>query len=130
MRSVAANLNCTYAVKQDGTVWSWGSNKFGLLGTGNTNSNAVSLVPVQVAGLANIQLVATEEYHAVAMQSDGTAWTWGLCDQGQIGNGTRIDSAVPVHVPGFSGALTVDAGGSACMVLKTDGTVWCGERIS
>ena len=45
----------TYAVKSDGTVWSWGMNGWGQLGDGsNVYAVTYSSTPVQVKGLTNV----------------------------------------------------------------------------
>ena len=46
--TLAAGLTHSVALKDDGTVWSWGGNSYGELGNGN---NTESNVPVQAVGL-------------------------------------------------------------------------------
>ena len=122
VRSVATNGTSTYAVKLDGTVWSWGSNRYGLLGAGTADES--SLVPVRVVGLDNIQSVSTEDFHAVALRSDGTVWSWGNGSVGQLGNNARNDSSTPVQAIGLGSVSTVLAGSGTSVALKGDGTVW------
>src|SRR6476660_6259175 len=69
------------ALRSDGTVWAWGSNRDAQLGNGTTpNSNAHG-TPVQVgasvAGFTNIIAISTGVVHSVALKSDGTVWVWG-----------------------------------------------------
>ena len=52
--SVAAGGSHSLAVREDGTVWAWGSNFNGRLGDGTTTSRSS---PVQVVGLSNVQMV-------------------------------------------------------------------------
>jgi len=44
------------------------------------------------------------------VRSDGSVWAWGYNFYGQLGNGTNIDSNVPVRVSGVNGAVAVDGG--------------------
>ena len=131
--AVAAGYSHTVALKSDGTVWAWGWNSRGQLGDGTgTNSNT----PVQVKGaggagfLDDVSAIAAGSEHTVALKSDGTVWTWGLNNRGQLGNGTDINSATPVQVRGSGGAgfLTgvsaIAAGFGHTVALKSDGTVW------
>jgi RHS repeat-associated protein len=67
---------------------------------------------------------ATGAAFTVAIQPDGTVWSAGRNDHGQLGNGTTTDSTswVPVSVP--TGSLSaVAAGWDHAVALKTDGTV-------
>jgi alpha-tubulin suppressor-like RCC1 family protein len=65
------------ALKNDGTVMSWGYNGEGQLGNG-TNSD--SYVPVQVTGLSGISNIAcgsSGKGFSLALQSAGTVMSWG-----------------------------------------------------
>ena len=99
--SVGAGYLHSLALMNDGTVWSWGVNDSGQLGDGTVNAN--SLIPVQVVGLSNVVAIAAGGSHSLAIIGDGTVWTWGLNDQGQLGNNTSQSTNVPVRalVPAF-----------------------------
>ena len=64
----------TVALKKDGTLWAWGNNWAGTLGTGSTNNSAV---PVQVGSATNWIKVWAGTLESVAIQSDGSLWYWG-----------------------------------------------------
>ncbi len=105
----------------NGTVWSWGRNEYGQLGTGNTtNTNA----PVQVTGLTGVKAIAVGGQHAIALKTDGTVWGWGRNDFGQLGNGTTTNSSVPAQVSGLTSVASVYSGEQHNFALKTDGTLW------
>lgn len=126
LERIIAISGCGYghsiALKNDGTVWTWGRNSEGQLGNGsNTNSN----IPVQVTSLTNITEIVIGGYHSLALKNDSTVWAWGVNDFGQLGNGSNTDSNIPVQVLGLSGIIAVAAGGYAhSLALKNDGTVW------
>ncbi|MBI2094179.1 MAG: chitobiase/beta-hexosaminidase C-terminal domain-containing protein [Candidatus Omnitrophica bacterium] len=121
VKQVAGGGAHSLAVKQDGTVWAWGSNRYGQLGDNSTTDRRE---PVPVAGLNNVSLVAAGTTHSLAIKTDGTVWTWGHNRSGQLGNGTMTDSAIPVLIVGFSGVKALAAGDDFSVALKTDGTVW------
>jgi len=126
--AVTAGGNDTVALKSDGTVWSWGSNSVGQLGNGTTlGSNVPVQVVTSVGGpaLTNVAAVAAGSNHTVALKSDGTLWAWGNGLSGQLGNGTDINSNVPVQE--FTKAtdwVAVTAGNGHTVALKSDGSLW------
>ena len=102
--AVAAGAYHTLALRADGTVWTCGLNNRGQLGDG-TQANSFKIVqvvdPMDAAGtgfLQNVVAVAAGDNHSVALKSDGTVWAWGGNNWGQLGDGSTIDSAFPVHV--------------------------------
>ncbi|HOS97375.1 MAG TPA: PKD domain-containing protein [Deltaproteobacteria bacterium] len=81
-------------IARDGSLWTWGNNSFGQLGTGTHDD---STLPVQVGSDRNWSGVAAGYHHTLGLRSDGTIWAWGRNDSGQLGNGTLEDSSVPVR---------------------------------
>lgn len=118
---IAAGHYHSLAVKSDGTVWSWGSNENGQLGTGN---NDESFIPLQVPGLNNIVAVAAGARHSLALDENGAVWAWGLNSSGQLGDGTTEDSLSPIQVGGISDAIAISTGWAHSIALLYDGTVW------
>lgn len=76
---------------------------------------AVALVAPQVSGGG---------YHSIALKSDGTVWTWGSNQYGQLGNGTTEDSIVPTKVNELEDVLAIVGGSFHNLALRSDGTVW------
>ena len=76
------------ALRNDGTVWTWGSNTYGQLGNG---SSVNSMLPVQVKSadgnsfLADIVQISAGYVHSMALKKDGTVLAWGRNDGGQLG---------------------------------------------
>lgn len=121
VKSVAAGWSHALALKQDGTVWSWGRNSNGQLGDGTTTQRNA---PVQVAGLTDVTAISTHYWHSLALKRDGTVWAWGENAEGELGNGTLTSSLVPVQVVGLSDVSDIAASGYHSVALKKDGTVW------
>ncbi|MED1861450.1 S-layer homology domain-containing protein [Brevibacillus reuszeri] len=120
----------TVALKSDGTVWAWGDNGYGQLGIGTFDNG--SSVPMQVSNLSDVVAIAAaggrsflKTGHTVALKSDGTVWTWGHNENGQLGIGTfDKGSTVPVQVQNLSDVVAISAGALHTIALKSDGTVW------
>ncbi|MFZ5776027.1 MAG: RCC1 domain-containing protein [Thermodesulfobacteriota bacterium] len=118
-----AGFSHSVALKNDGTVWTWGGNGYGgLLGVGSSDWSVT--VPTQVLGLSNVVDIAAGELHTLALKSDGTVWAWGYNINGQLGDGTTIDRNTPVQVVGLSGIVALTSGAQHGLALKNDGTVW------
>ena len=111
------------AVRNDGTVWSWGYNGNGQLGNGTSGGTPVS-TPVQVLNMTSAVAVTASGYNSVALASDGTVFSWGDNVNGGLGNGTGVVAQIPLELPNFTGATSVAAGNGFSLVSKSTGTVW------
>ncbi|AEI38977.1 hypothetical protein KNP414_00352 [Paenibacillus mucilaginosus KNP414] len=113
--------NHTMFIKSDGTVWGWGYNGHGQLGTGTSNSTSV---PGKVINLTGMKMIAGGENHTVALRSDGTLHTWGYNGYGQLGDDSTTTRYSPVQVSTLTNWTAVSAGENHSLALKSDGTVW------
>ncbi|UUZ97334.1 hypothetical protein LJK87_18820 [Paenibacillus sp. P25] len=87
---IAAGLSHTVALKSDGTVWSWGDNSHGKLGT---PLSANRYVPTQIKELTDIVSISAGMNHTLALKKDGTVWSWGQNASGQVGDGEQYRPA-------------------------------------
>ncbi|AOX44525.1 hypothetical protein BJP65_00845 [Microbacterium sp. BH-3-3-3] len=122
-----------HALKSDGTVWYQGRNLGGIGGVGLWNS-PVPLTKVPLSARA-VQVVNWVGWTAGVVLEDGTVWTWGINDEGQLGDGTSTQPNAPVKVLGLSGIIALagsttfqDYSGANYLALKNDGTVWSWGR--
>ena len=126
--AVAGGGRQALALKADGTVWAWGYNSNGQAGDGKglpgDGHARITAAPVEVSGLSGIIAIAGGGAHNLAVKADGTVWTWGFNQYGQLGNGTNADSYAPVQVPGLVNAIAAAGGEHYSLALKSDGTVW------
>jgi len=117
--AIAAGGDSGYALRNDGTVWAWGGNDYGQLGSWNLGTS-----PVQVP-LTNVTAIAASGQTAYALRTDGTVWAWGNNSMGQLGNGSTVEySEKPAQVSGLSGVTAITGGGDGAYALRSDGTVW------
>ena len=72
--AIAAGMFGGFALRGDGTVWGWGDNIAGELGTAPT---LFSFVAVQIAGLSGVRSIAAGVTSAYALMANGTVDAWG-----------------------------------------------------
>lgn len=121
--AISASYHYSLAIS-GGEVWSWGLNSTGQLGRGAPCSTCFDATPGRVSGLTDVIMVEAGMLHAIALKSDGTVWTWGYNNSGQLGDGTVTDSTSPVQVNGLTDVMAIEAGGNHTLVQKFDGSVW------
>ena len=128
---VACGGHHTVAVTSDGSVYAWGRNLYGQLGTGDTRNSSL---PLLIEGLPPVVAVSAGAHHALALTEDGAVYAWGRNTEFQIGNfesesildldgttlGTRVLTPVLVCP---SGAVAIAAGGDFSMYLTRSGHV-------
>ncbi len=119
-----------YAVKSDGTLYSWGYNGDGQLGD-NTTTNSTIAMPRSGGSLSGktIVKVFTGQNYAMALDSLGNLHAWGTNSYGQLGNGNYALQLSPVQAVG-TGVADAYLGGydyPVTYIKKADNTLWaCG----
>jgi alpha-tubulin suppressor-like RCC1 family protein len=119
MQRIAAGDGHSLAVKPDGSLWAWGSNRLGQLGDGTSGWDNYRATPLRV--MSDVAAVAGSS-HALALKTDGTLWAWGANTGGQLGDGTTDDRYSTVYV--MDQVSAVAAGAMHSFALKTDGSLW------
>ncbi|KAG8055581.1 hypothetical protein GUJ93_ZPchr0001g29675 [Zizania palustris] len=103
--AVAAGESHTLALTGDGEVYSWGRGMFGRLGTGREADEHVptAVAPVVASGgrlRPRFVAVASGAYHSLALDDEGSLWSWGYNIYGQLGYGEE-NSLFPCLVERF-----------------------------
>jgi alpha-tubulin suppressor-like RCC1 family protein len=124
--AIAAGIYHSLAL-EDGEVFSWGRNNYGQLGNG---TNKKSLIPVNVkdeaGNLTGVTAIAAGCSHSIALK-EGEVFSWGRNNNGQLGNGTKTSSRIPVKVKELTDVTAIVAGGDHNLALK-DGEVFSWGR--
>lgn len=138
--AVAAGASCTVALKGDGTLWAWGDNSAGQLGTGVSGglpaSSPVAVLNQNLDTNLNIKsyyvAVSISNRHVLALQADGSLWAWGDNQFGQLGAAPAVfaSNATPQQIQAnpVSGVdnfwTAVSAGGGHSLARQADGSLW------
>ena len=108
-------------IKPDGSVWATGSNEYGQLG----DESAVDKIHyVQtVSNGVKVKVIAADSRHSMMVKYDGSVWTTGYNDYGQLGDDSKINKKCFVQVMSDGGTI-IAAATFHNMVLKEDGSLW------
>jgi alpha-tubulin suppressor-like RCC1 family protein len=93
---VAAVANNTCVVQVSGSMFCWGANNDGQLGTGSTKAS-FGPVATNTSGIGAIASVSMGVNFTSVLTPSGAMWAWGSNKSGQFGNGTTTSSSLPVH---------------------------------
>lgn len=130
VESLEASWHGSGALMANGDYYDWGYNKQGQAGVGTTQRNVATAVKV------DLQAPAVQVFrggcdqdaagHTLALLNNGTVWAWGDGNHGQLGDGTKSDSAVPVQVTVHRHVNFVEvvAGCEASYAIDTAGSLW------
>ncbi len=125
VQAISDGLRPSCAITTAGGLKCWGQNNtFGYIGDGTTTDKSI---PVDVVGLSSgVASVNAGGDSTCAVTTTGGLKCWGRNDSGELGNGTLINSLVPVDVSGLSSGVAAVTGGLGFRcALMVDGGVKC-----
>jgi hypothetical protein len=117
------------AIHTNGTMWCWGSNTSGQLGTGTVLAQNR---PTQINDWRWISVTAFFE-HTCAIRDDRALFCWGNGEDGRLGNGDGNNQSSPVRVGTGNDWVDVSAGmAHTCGVRDTAGNrrLYCWGRAT
>jgi alpha-tubulin suppressor-like RCC1 family protein len=114
----ASQTRSGLAIKENGTLWGWGSNGSRLVATPSTT---IVNFPTQIGTATDWEFISVGASQCLALKSNGTLWSWGSNGYGQ--NGTGSNSNVPQQV-GSDTWIYVYAGFLSSFAIKSNGTLW------
>ncbi len=91
--SVSLGSARTAAITEDGSLYMWGCNFYGMLGDGTEENRSR---PVKI--MENVKAVSLGGNHSAAITEDGSLYMWGENKQGLLGNGTEEEIHVPTKI--------------------------------
>jgi alpha-tubulin suppressor-like RCC1 family protein len=131
----------TCGITTDHKAYCWGENFTGQVGNGSAGDDVG--IPTEVAGSHHFSFIAAGSDfgvggdvappsaggqagsgHTCALAESGEAWCWGWNASGELGNGTTVDSPVPVSVSGSLRFTSIAAGGTETCG-RNGSRIWC-----
>jgi alpha-tubulin suppressor-like RCC1 family protein len=127
--SVGADHSC--ALKLNGSIYCWGSNRYGQLGIAKTDTVcgtgsskfACSLAPVLVPSNVKFQSVTAGQRHTCAITTQREAYCWGANDQSQAGG--FAGGPTPLRIQGALPWTQISAGYTHTCAVRSDGALFC-----
>ena len=123
--TVAVGGEHNLAVTSTGALLAWGLNNYGQLGNGGTGNSGVPVDVTLPAG-TTVTEVAAGAAHSLALTSTGAVLAWGYNIDGELGDGSKTNSDVPVKVklPAGTKAIAIAANGEDSLALTSTGAVY------
>lgn len=124
-KAVGIGRDHSVVLKEDGTIYSWGSNSYGQLG--NLRLLDQEKPEQEYTEATDWSAISTRTNFTLALKEDGSLWGWGDNSEGELGNPYDI---VPLPKPidtngtNISKWKQVSAGGNHTVALGDDNTTW------
>jgi alpha-tubulin suppressor-like RCC1 family protein len=118
---VDAGSSSSLAIKDTGTLWSWGLNGSGELGLNDTTQR---IIPTRVGTFSDWEMASMGINHALGIRSsDNSLWSWGDNLFRQLGHNDTTSRLIPTRVGTNTGWVHVSAGTQSSYAINS-GQLW------
>lgn len=121
--AVSVGYNQVIAIKRDSTLWGFGRNGEGQAGDSTTLDN-IYIPGVRIDSNHRWVAVSAGNDHCLALQKDGSLWSWGGNHWGQLGNGNTTDGTKGPKRVGTGKYIAIAAGGHFSVAISKDSMRW------
>ena len=128
-KDVSCGFEFTMCLSETGEVYSFGRNKNGELGIGNTEESYYS--PQLISSLKDVEFIESGGYHTFCKTLNNEVFCWGDNKYGQLGLENRDKQNTPILCSSLSNEEVVDikCGNLFTIVLTSNGDVFsCGNN--
>jgi len=122
-------VTCGYhhtLIATDDQLLSCGTGEHGQLGLGDVLEASIPM-PIDIFSGRSVCHIACSRYHCGTITEDGTVWTWGRGEYGQLGHGDRDNRHIPTRVDALIDEPAVDIGcgwGHSMVCSKQSGMIY------
>jgi len=126
--------NNLLSLKSDGTVWSFGDNRYGQCGH-DIGTNFVA--PAAMTGVTGVADIESGNFLTVLRKTDGSVWSVGLNLNGEFGSGTAFagpeeepysttltESLIKSNIPAGTNIVQTSVDLSTVAQVLDDGSIW------
>ncbi|MCW2163983.1 Alpha-tubulin suppressor [Microbacterium hydrothermale] len=124
VRDVAIGDYCTTALLADGTLVTWGTNHYGIMGDPSLSEGQEVKSPRPLPNISGVQQVIADRAAIFIRMQDGTVRAAGFNGNHSIGDGTTTSSPSFKPVSGVSNVVDMHPYMWGAAVLRNDQTVW------
>jgi hypothetical protein len=124
--TVAAGSFHTLAITKSRKMYAWGRNNYSQIGDPVFVNQFTVNKPQKIGTDSSWAMVAAGGYHSVALKNDGTIWTWGMNEGGELGDSSLVAKrTAPARMGTANNWKAISAQlTSSNMAQKTDGSIW------
>ena len=121
--AVSAGKSFSVALRADGTLWACGINDQGQLGVAALPTSGANVLTQIGATTDHWTSVSAGTAYVLAIKDDGSIWSWGQNDQGQLGDGHNTNHTPPAKAS--SGPYrAIAAGDKHGLAVRWDGALY------
>lgn len=120
---IAQGSDHILALKTNGTLWAWGAGEFGQCGD-TLPPLFFRNSPGQIGTDTDWVEVAAGLKVSYGIKANGTLWSWGLHENGQLGTGATADQLFPTQVGTATNWAKIYSKWNFTVGVKTDGSLW------
>ena len=127
-KKILSTNSSVFVLKNDGTIWGWGSNHDGELGLVNPK---IQWTPVQLAsGSDRWKYISSGSHYTMLIKEDGTLWASGENLGGQLGINNLSSTHAFMQVGLDNDWVQVASGWDYTLAIKKDGSLWTAGDIN
>jgi alpha-tubulin suppressor-like RCC1 family protein len=124
--AASAGESATCTLDSQGKVACWGNSLYGMLGPSGPTDDSPRDSPASIPLPSSAaEITVGDGGHGCARLATGAVFCWGHNENGQLGDGTKVDRKTPVSVKGIGKATRIAAGLSTTCALVEGGRVMC-----
>lgn len=125
IKQIACGMHHVHMLRNDGTLWACGHNGEGQLGLNNT-STYYTFTKVSKNVTDDVEFIDSGERSTFIIKKDGTLWSTGQNDKGQLGLADTSNKNYFIQVTANVGnnIIKVSSFGKHTIIVKDDGSIW------